>query len=45
VQKLSGCVTEDELEGLGEKAKGVLWPKIKEVEVEKNLLISEERTK
>lgn len=38
VHKLSGCVTEEELESLTEKARNVLLGKIKKVEVEKNLM-------
>ena len=37
VQKLSGCVTEEELQSLSDKAKSTLLEKIKKVEVEKNL--------
>lgn len=40
VQKLSGCVTEEELQSLSEKARTALLEKIKKVEVEKNLLQS-----
>ena len=37
VQKLSGCVTEEELSSLTEKARNALLEKLKKVEVEKNL--------
>ena len=43
VQKLSGCVTEEELESINEKTRGPLLTKIKEIDVEKNLLASEQR--
>ena len=43
VQRLSGCVTEDELEELAEKARNVLLQKLKKVEVEKDLRESEGR--
>lgn len=45
VQKLSGCVTLEEIENISEKARNVLWAKLKAVEVEKNLMDSEERAK
>jgi hypothetical protein len=38
VQKLSGCVTEEELESLTDKARTVLMAKISKIEVEKNLM-------
>lgn len=43
VHKFSGCVTEEELETLNEKARTILSAKLKKIKVEKNLLISEER--
>jgi hypothetical protein len=38
VQKLSGCVIQEELEHLPEKVRNVLWKKVQAVAVEKNLL-------
>jgi len=43
VHKLSGCVTDEELEGLNEKAKTILMAKISKIEVEKNLMDSHAR--
>lgn len=43
VHKLSGCVTEEELETLGDKAKAILMGKINKIEVEKNLMDSHAR--
>ena len=43
VQKLSGCVTEEELSSLTEKARNALLEKLKKVEVEKNLNESDAR--
>lgn len=43
VHKLSGCVNEEELESLGEKAKTILLSKISKIEVEKNLMDSHSR--
>lgn len=43
VHKLSGCVTDEELESLSDKARNVLQAKLKVVEIEKNLLESEGR--
>ena len=43
VQKLSGCVTEEELISLTEKARNALLEKLKKVEVEKNLNESDAR--
>tara|TARA_B110000285_G_C15130833_1_gene623459 strand:- start:669 stop:809 length:141 start_codon:yes stop_codon:yes gene_type:complete len=43
VHKLSGCVTEEELEALNEKAKTILLAKINKIEVEKNLMDSHSR--
>ena len=43
VHKLSGCVTEEDLETLGDKAKTVLMAKINKIEVEKNLMDSHSR--
>ena len=43
VHKLSGCVTEEDLETLGDKAKTVLLAKINKIEVEKNLMDSHSR--
>lgn len=37
VQKYSGCVTEEELQDINEKARNALLEKIKQVKVEKNL--------
>ena len=45
VHKLSGCVTEEELESIGEKARAVLMTKISKIEVEKNLMDSHARNK
>ena len=45
VHKLSGCVNEEELEGLSDKTKNVLLAKLAKVEVEKNLMESEGRAK
>ena len=43
MHKLSGCVTDEELESLSDKARNVLQAKLKVVEIEKNLLESEGR--
>ena len=43
VHKLSGCVNDEELESLGEKAKTILLAKISKIEVEKNLMDSHSR--
>jgi hypothetical protein len=43
VHKLSGCVTEEELETLNDKAKTILMAKINKIEVEKNLMDSHSR--
>lgn len=45
VQKLSGCVTEEELETLTDKARTVLMAKISKIEVEKNLMDTNTRSK
>ena len=45
VHKLSGCVTEEELETLTEKAKTILMAKIGKIEVEKNLMDTNTRSK
>ena len=44
VHKLSGCVTDEELECLNEKARTILMAKISKIEVEKNLLESHSRS-
>lgn len=43
VHKLSGCVTEEDLESLNEKARTVLSAKLKKTKVEKNLLENDAR--
>ena len=43
VQKMSGCVTEEELATVPEKTRQVILPKLESIEVEKNLRESENR--
>lgn len=45
VQKLSGCVTEEELTDLEDKHKSAILAKLKNVEVEKNLRTTESRAR
>ena len=45
VHKLSGCVTEEELESLSDKARTILMGKINKINVEKNLLDTNSRSK
>lgn len=45
VHKLSGCVTEEELESLSDKARTILMGKISKINVEKNLLDTNSRSK
>jgi hypothetical protein len=43
VQKLSGCVSEDDLQDIEEKHKNAILAKVKKVEIEKNLNTTESR--
>jgi hypothetical protein len=45
VQKLSGCVTPEELEDLPEKVRTLMLEKIKKVDIEKNLNHSDQRAR